>query len=184
MTYSPGSVWHCMTLQYRFRPHEGSLYAYFLPLHPRLHAVYFLPEYVSAERAVISTGHPLRATSSISNSNSLGLVQTYSLELTRSSSSASTLQTARMPRDMRGTGRYPPQPRFSPFAFYSAVRCALLLLSGAQGYFPQVCSNSRTLQPISNITCVHTVSRSWWWTPLPHHNRLTPDAEPGVLVEQ
>ncbi|WIA23707.1 hypothetical protein OEZ85_000394, partial [Tetradesmus obliquus] len=27
-----------------------------------------------------------------------------------------------MPRDMRGTGRYPPQPRFPPFAFYSAVR--------------------------------------------------------------
>lgn len=27
-----------------------------------------------------------------------------------------------MPRDMTGTGRYPPQPRFAPFAFYSAVR--------------------------------------------------------------
>lgn len=27
-----------------------------------------------------------------------------------------------MPRDMTGAGRYPPQPRFHPFAFYSAVR--------------------------------------------------------------
>jgi [acyl-carrier-protein] S-malonyltransferase len=27
-----------------------------------------------------------------------------------------------MPRDMAGTGRYPPQPRYPPFAFYSAVR--------------------------------------------------------------
>lgn len=29
-----------------------------------------------------------------------------------------------MPRDMTGTGRYPPQPRYPPFAFYSAVRLA------------------------------------------------------------
>lgn len=27
-----------------------------------------------------------------------------------------------MPRDMTGTGRYPPQPKFPPFAFYSCVR--------------------------------------------------------------
>ncbi|KAK3279382.1 hypothetical protein CYMTET_12732, partial [Cymbomonas tetramitiformis] len=27
-----------------------------------------------------------------------------------------------MPRDMSGTGRYPPQPKFPPFAFYSCVR--------------------------------------------------------------
>ncbi len=27
-----------------------------------------------------------------------------------------------MPRDMTGMGRYPPVPRFPPFAFYSAVR--------------------------------------------------------------
>jgi Ankyrin repeats (many copies) len=29
---------------------------------------------------------------------------------------------ATMPRDMTRTGRYPPQPRFPPFSFYSAVR--------------------------------------------------------------
>jgi hypothetical protein len=29
-----------------------------------------------------------------------------------------------MPRDMTGTGRYPPQPRYPPFSFYSAVRLA------------------------------------------------------------
>jgi len=27
-----------------------------------------------------------------------------------------------MPRDMSGMGRYPPQPRYQPFAFYTAVR--------------------------------------------------------------
>lgn len=27
-----------------------------------------------------------------------------------------------MPRDMTGTARYAPQPRYPPFAFYSAVR--------------------------------------------------------------
>jgi hypothetical protein len=27
-----------------------------------------------------------------------------------------------MPRDMTCTGRYPPQPRYPPFAFYSAIR--------------------------------------------------------------
>ena len=27
-----------------------------------------------------------------------------------------------MPRDMTGTGRYPPQPKFKPISFYSAVR--------------------------------------------------------------
>eukprot|EP00959_Pyramimonas_sp_CCMP1952_P073181 1529682-Pyramimonas_sp.AAC.1 len=27
-----------------------------------------------------------------------------------------------MPRDMTGTGRYPPQPKYPPFAFYSCVR--------------------------------------------------------------
>merc|ERR1719515_35247 len=27
-----------------------------------------------------------------------------------------------MPRDMSGTGRYPPVPKFPPFAFYSCVR--------------------------------------------------------------
>lgn len=27
-----------------------------------------------------------------------------------------------MPRDMTGSGRYPPQPRYHPFSFYSAVR--------------------------------------------------------------
>lgn len=27
-----------------------------------------------------------------------------------------------MGRDMTGTGRYPPQPKYPPFAFYSCVR--------------------------------------------------------------
>lgn len=27
-----------------------------------------------------------------------------------------------MPRDMTATGRYPPQPQYPPFAFYSCVR--------------------------------------------------------------
>lgn len=27
-----------------------------------------------------------------------------------------------MPRDMTGTGRYAPQPKHAPFAFYSSVR--------------------------------------------------------------
>jgi hypothetical protein len=27
-----------------------------------------------------------------------------------------------MPRDLSGMGRYPPQPRYQPFAFYTAVR--------------------------------------------------------------
>ena len=27
-----------------------------------------------------------------------------------------------MPRDMTATGRYPPQPKYPPFAFYSCVR--------------------------------------------------------------
>ena len=27
-----------------------------------------------------------------------------------------------MPRDMSATGRYPPHPKFPPFAFYSCVR--------------------------------------------------------------
>ena len=27
-----------------------------------------------------------------------------------------------MPRDMTGTGRYPPTPKYPPFAFYSCVR--------------------------------------------------------------
>ena len=29
---------------------------------------------------------------------------------------------AAMPRDMTGTGRYPPQPKFKPISFYSALR--------------------------------------------------------------
>ena len=32
------------------------------------------------------------------------------------------LGLGRMPRDMAGTGRYPPVPKFPPFAFYSCVR--------------------------------------------------------------
>lgn len=27
-----------------------------------------------------------------------------------------------MPRDMTGTGRFPPQPKYKPISFYSAVR--------------------------------------------------------------
>lgn len=44
-----------------------------------------------------------------------------------------------MPRDMTGTGRYAPQPRFPPFAFYSAVRLAdpgqLALIMATDPYF-------------------------------------------------
>ena len=44
-----------------------------------------------------------------------------------------------MPRDMTGAGRYAPQPRFPPFAFYSAVRLAdpgqLALIMATDPYF-------------------------------------------------
>ena len=44
-----------------------------------------------------------------------------------------------MPRDMTATGRYAPQPRFPPFAFYSAVRLAdpgqLALIMATDPYF-------------------------------------------------
>lgn len=42
-------------------------------------------------------------------------------------------------RDMSGTGRYPPQPRHAPFAFYSAVRLGdpeqLALIMKTDPYF-------------------------------------------------
>merc|ERR1711920_196370 len=34
----------------------------------------------------------------------------------------SHLPLLKMPRDMTGTGRYPPQPMYTPFAFYSCIR--------------------------------------------------------------
>lgn len=34
----------------------------------------------------------------------------------------SEARPSNMPRDMTGTGRYPPQPKYPPFAFYSCVR--------------------------------------------------------------
>ena len=44
-----------------------------------------------------------------------------------------------MPRDMTGTGRYAPQPRFAPFAFYSAARLGdpgqLALIMATDPYF-------------------------------------------------
>lgn len=44
-----------------------------------------------------------------------------------------------MPRDMTATGRYPPNPRFPPIAFYSAVRLGdpeqLALIMETDPYF-------------------------------------------------
>eukprot|EP00239_Pterosperma_sp_CCMP1384_P002941 CAMPEP_0197849424 /NCGR_PEP_ID=MMETSP1438-20131217/12016_1 /TAXON_ID=1461541 /ORGANISM="Pterosperma sp., Strain CCMP1384" /LENGTH=532 /DNA_ID=CAMNT_0043462101 /DNA_START=62 /DNA_END=1657 /DNA_ORIENTATION=- len=44
-----------------------------------------------------------------------------------------------MPRDMTGTGRYPPQPKYPPFAFYSCVRLGdpdqLKLIMDTDPYF-------------------------------------------------
>ena len=57
----------------------------------------------------------------------------------RSCKLALELAFAVMPRDMTGTGRYAPQPRFPPFAFYSAVRLAdpgqLALIMATDPYF-------------------------------------------------
>ena len=53
--------------------------------------------------------------------------------------SASDIARCLMPRDMTGAGRYAPQPRFPPFAFYSAVRLAdpgqLALIMATDPYF-------------------------------------------------
>ena len=57
----------------------------------------------------------------------------------RSGELASEPAAVIMPRDMTATGRYAPQPRFPPFAFYSAVRLAdpgqLALIMATDPYF-------------------------------------------------
>ncbi len=57
----------------------------------------------------------------------------------RSGELASEPTAVTMPRDMTATGRYAPQPRFPPFAFYSAVRLAdpgqLALIMATDPYF-------------------------------------------------